>query len=406
MDKLTLDRFKNALDQLPTESMAFSIAKYNVFNPLEQVIQEKKIKLLRNIIDLIAHHPHSARQDNFGSLFASIQYDIQNRLLEIPDIDYLPLIIHSAEYSKISTLYVASRIVSLYTLGELLNEYKQYVSNARQFPEFDNAHGKGALLAYLSQELLLRGIPIDEYEPITTFLTAIRNKQHDEIQQMAWLPNRLMPVEQSLARKRDFTEYAPKHSLYIGWGPSINWRFDQTYSSIGLKHTPRPKSPKLKELIDPEIHERIIAVTEDWPRFTAHIFKARKTLRASDISPALLARSGGACFDSASHIALQRISLREVYKGLFATIEGGPTYGPGTTPAIARHRTWKSLSGLCGAAQAASVEEINTICEQSQWFSFGADGTWFYASLWGLGLIALRPDGKTLALFAATSHPD
>ena len=42
------------------------------------------------------------------------------------------------------------------------------------------------------------------------------------------------------------------------------------------------------------------------------------------------------------------------------------------------------------------------LVRRCQWVSFTADSEWFYRVAWDLGLLAVRPDRMSLAVFAAT----
>ncbi|TDC47914.1 hypothetical protein E1281_25550 [Actinomadura sp. KC345] len=101
-----------------------------------------------------------------------------------------------------------------------------------------------------------------------------------------------------------------------------------------------------------------------------------------------------------------RVKARAVLRKLFSGASGGSAYGPGMKGANARLASWEALAALAGAedygitgTDTAAVEELAAGC------------TWlFYTSDWHLqvippldvGIAVLRPDGRTIAVLAAT----
>jgi len=60
------------------------------------------------------------------------------------------------------------------------------------------------------------------------------------------------------------------------------------------------------------------------------------------------------------------------------------------------------MAGLVGAPEDQNVEQLSTRAIQSEWLFFDAKTDWFHQVAWDFGLIALRPDGMSLAVLAAT----
>jgi hypothetical protein len=64
---------------------------------------------------------------------------------------------------------------------------------------------------------------------------------------------------------------------------------------------------------------------------------------------------------------------------------------------------WRSLAGLAGAPDRESVEAVASLGERCLWFSFDASSSeWFCRIAWDVCFIAIRPDGMSLAVLAAT----
>ena len=70
--------------------------------------------------------------------------------------------------------------------------------------------------------------------------------------------------------------------------------------------------------------------------------------------------------------------------------------------AYGRLAAWQSVAGLSGAAQGCLVEEVEASARACAWYAFGADTKWFERVAWDVGLVAVSPDRRRLALLAAT----
>ena len=62
---------------------------------------------------------------------------------------------------------------------------------------------------------------------------------------------------------------------------------------------------------------------------------------------------------------------------------------------------WNSLRGLVSASQDDPIEVVQNLAQQCQWWALNANSEWF-GEEWNLGMVALRPDGLSLAILAAT----
>jgi hypothetical protein len=87
---------------------------------------------------------------------------------------------------------------------------------------------------------------------------------------------------------------------------------------------------------------------------------------------------------------------------LFSAASGGGAYNNGLRGAYGRLAMWQSLAGLAGAPPGAGLEEVAAVARSCLWLEFWAATPWFYGVAWDLGLVAVRPDGLSLAVLAAT----
>jgi len=96
------------------------------------------------------------------------------------------------------------------------------------------------------------------------------------------------------------------------------------------------------------------------------------------------------------------VSASRAFALLFAAASGGGAYGGRLEGAYGRLAAWESMSGLCGATDGQSVESIAALAEQCTWVSFVCDSEWFYHAAWDFALLAIRPDGTSVAVLAVT----
>ncbi|GAA1928452.1 DUF6183 family protein [Streptantibioticus ferralitis] len=71
--------------------------------------------------------------------------------------------------------------------------------------------------------------------------------------------------------------------------------------------------------------------------------------------------------------------------------------------AYGRLAAWRSMAGLGGAPADASAQEVEDHARRSTWFHFEADADWFHNEIGDdYGIAALPPDGRRIAVLAAT----
>jgi uncharacterized membrane protein len=63
---------------------------------------------------------------------------------------------------------------------------------------------------------------------------------------------------------------------------------------------------------------------------------------------------------------------------------------------------WQSLTSLSGAVRGADAGEVEAQVHDCTWYTFAADTAWFNGVVWDIGLAALAPDRRRLAVLAAT----
>ncbi len=100
-------------------------------------------------------------------------------------------------------------------------------------------------------------------------------------------------------------------------------------------------------------------------------------------------------------LVVRRVQADFVWGALFGSAANGGAYSTGLGGAYGRRAAWTTLAGLAGAPGGASIEKVDELAEACTFLSY--DGTeWFRGVAWDVGLVALRPDGKSVAAVAAT----
>jgi hypothetical protein len=94
------------------------------------------------------------------------------------------------------------------------------------------------------------------------------------------------------------------------------------------------------------------------------------------------------------------LTAQDAFRKLFTAAQSGGAYGPPHGSAYARLHAWESFGWLAGAAPDAQVSAIAALADRCRWYTF--DSNWFYHIAWDLGLIAVRPDGRSVAVLAAS----
>ena len=96
-----------------------------------------------------------------------------------------------------------------------------------------------------------------------------------------------------------------------------------------------------------------------------------------------------------------------VFKILFAAASQGGAYGTGLGGAYGRLAAWQSLAGLTGEAEpgagpVAGLDSVAAAASASRYLTFSASSRWYRQVAWDIGIAALRPGSRTLAVLTAT----
>lgn len=111
--------------------------------------------------------------------------------------------------------------------------------------------------------------------------------------------------------------------------------------------------------------------------------------------------------EGAEKLVCVRVVGEGVFGPLFAAAANGGAYSPGLGGAYGRLAAWTSFAALVGApahglVDARALDALEARAAACVYLSFRTPGPWFHDVAWDLGILALREDGKSVAVLAAT----
>jgi hypothetical protein len=230
-------------------------------------------------------------------------------------------------------------------------------------------------------------------------------------------------LREGTARGRSWiTEWAASAAMRrhpLGWLPLDLAAFERGWDrrpsargTAGREITIRPRSRHRRSAADvttPIASIRLSAAVMNWVedssgRIEARIFKLGERVPPQAV-PETLAALGLTCLepgDAPVRLSVSGISADEAWWGLFHAALDGGAYGRGRYGAYSRLFAWRSLAALVGAADDAGPTDVARSAQRCGWYRFDADAPWYSEVVCDLGLVAVRPDGRSLAVLAAT----
>ncbi|MFC4061579.1 DUF6183 family protein [Planomonospora corallina] len=249
------------------------------------------------------------------------------------------------------------------------------------------------LRACLVHELVLRGVDVTRAPGVSGWATSPHWSRHP----LGWLPLSVSAVEED----PDLPGYGAGGSSYsIPYGPSPG-RGAGPGSAVPV--------PPFAETTTEPVAGVVSAAVVNWAeesngRFEARTFELAESLETGAVPAALMAL-GLECLDGSgrrSGFSVWSCPPSEAWRALFAAASTGGAYNSGCHGAYGRLAAWRSLAGLSGSPEGASAAEVERRVRACAWFGFEAATPWFYQVAWDIGLAALAPDGRHLAVLAAT----
>ncbi|QFZ21457.1 DUF6183 family protein [Saccharothrix syringae] len=241
------------------------------------------------------------------------------------------------------------------------------------------------LRACLVHELVLRGVAVAEVPGIAGWATSPHWRDHP----LGWLPLELSEVEGE--------PLLPSYSV-TGTGAAVPFGLP-----AGRSIPPGEPVPPMAEVAAADAVTEAVDnwVDESNGRIEARVFEPATPL-APDSVPSALAALDLECLDGGDVPRVVACPPAHAWQVLFAAASGGGAYSSGHRGARGRLAAWNSLAGLVGTPVGASAGEVGARVGECAWYGFEADTDWFAGVVWSIGLAVLDPDGRRLAVLAAT----
>ncbi|MDR7275907.1 DUF6183 family protein [Catenuloplanes atrovinosus] len=249
------------------------------------------------------------------------------------------------------------------------------------------------LRACLVQELILRGVAVEETPGIAGWATSPHWNHHP----LGWLPRTLSELEAS-ADLPSYSIHGSSHTM--PYGPS---------ESRELAVISGARVPSAEETTTRAVATAMSKAVANWAeesngRIEARVFDLADPLDAASVPDALL-MLGLECLHGAGKRAALSVAVHppaRAWQVLFAAASTGGAYNSGAYGAYGRLAAWQSLAALAGSPEGDPVDDVEARVRDCIWHGFSADTTWFERVAWDIGLAALAPGHRCLAVLAAT----
>ncbi|WP_030019670.1 DUF6183 family protein [Streptomyces monomycini] len=288
----------------------------------------------------------------------------------------------------VSSAEVTGRKLDRYTASLLASNHK-----ARDLTVAFTGHASEELRACLVHELVLRGVVVEEAPGIAGWATSPHWRHHP----LGWLPLTLSDVE-GLADLPSYGTRGSSHSM--PYGPS---------ESRDLVVSANARVPSVGETTTQATATAMAKAVANWAdesngRIEARIFDLAEPLDAGSVPNTLLGL-GLECLHGAGKKTALSVAVRspvQAWRVLFAAASTGGAYNSGSYGAYGRLAAWQSLAALAGSPACATASEVQARVRNCTWHVFDADTKWFEQVAWDIGLAALAPGHRQLAVLAAT----
>ena len=249
------------------------------------------------------------------------------------------------------------------------------------------------VVAAWMHELVLRGVELASEPEVLAFHRSLEGP-------LGSMPLTLLPLE------REAPSYMPlfgDHAIEEAVAS-----LEQGPTSARTVPPPADHAAPVATLhLDEEVTHRLGAAFLPWTSGP----KGRIETKVFDLAPSIpLAHAGRwllralplESMQDASDAVIGRGEPEAVWGRLFAAGANGAASTWGLGGAFGRRAAWTSFGALVGAAADASPGTISDLARRCSFLLFGASGPWFHDVAWDVGVLALRADGVSVAVIAAS----
>ena len=247
------------------------------------------------------------------------------------------------------------------------------------------------LLACWMHEIVLRGGAVKDEERAVRFAAALSEAKHP----LAHLPLALRPAE------REAPSYMPLYGDK-GLGRAIE---RLTSGAMSVRTLPPPAdgdAVRATLRADEDMLTRMRAAVTPWSKTEAKLFDLEPPIAGGHVGSWLLRALPLEATSGVARLDCTRSGPEGAFGPLFCAAANGGAYSAGLGGAYGRRAAWTSLAALVGAPADATVGAVETLADAATFLGFRAPGPWFFDVAWDLGLLVLRPDGRSVAVLAST----
>ncbi|MEZ0114032.1 hypothetical protein ABH920_008066 [Catenulispora sp. EB89] len=258
--------------------------------------------------------------------------------------------------------------------------------------------------ACLVHEIVLREGTARGRSWITEWAATAAMRRHP----LGWLPLDLAGFERGWDRGpsvRGTSGTRAGGALSGGFSGTVN-------GTVGREITLHPRAHRRRfaaDLTTPMASIRLSAAVMNWVedshgRIEARVFDLGGPVPPPNV-PETLATLGLRCIepgDMPVRLSVSGIAVDEAWWSLFHAALDGGAHGRGRFGAYSRLFAWRSLAALAGAPEDAGALDVVLWAQRCAWYRFDADAPWYSGIICDIGLVAVRPDGRRMAVLAAT----
>jgi len=254
------------------------------------------------------------------------------------------------------------------------------------------------LFACWMHEIVLRGTPLAAEARAKRFQESLASAGHP----LAGLPLALQATE------REAPSYMPLYGDK-GLGRAIDALASGPMSVRTIPPPADGASVRTTRIDDAGVLERMMSAVRPWTegkngRAEAKVFAVEPQVAVGTLGSWLLRALPLESTTATARLDVSRTGPEGVFGPLFSAASNGGAYSSGLGGAYGRLAAWTSLGALVGAPEGADVSAIDKLATTSAFLSFRAPGPWFHDVAWDLGALALRSDGRSVAVLAASDN--
>jgi len=362
---------------------------------IEQMVFAEQLPALVELA--IAFQASQIQLESQASRMDSGFKHIYDYLSSTPGLPYLEAAIDLLNYYRSPDYEVIPGLIAqhqpLETITAFFEEHGDAITAAVD-PNDISSDNRVQILLRVIQGLVMQGIDCEAIPAIKRFVEGQRIRKSKVHNPLAWLPLHLTPVE------LEARNYLPTYSL---GSTGFNYAHYQDGDFIPLELLPElPDLPIIKS-ISPitEPYRKFKALAKLGGRREALICEFETPLTDAYLQAKLLTHLDLKCVEGATAIRWQPESPEHIFNILSSVAASGGPQLMGMGVGVGRFLAWKDMAALMGMDELSPIEDLDAQTRLCKWFAFTSNSKWFLGN--DMGIAALRPDGRTLVIAAASS---